>query len=203
MLLIQHSAVVIDFLNSEFTVGEGEGSITVTLVKSGQSTTDCVVELRLVPGSAGESVISCDTDCEFQHNACSTNYDNTIPTMRSCCPSYHIAHNTIVFAQGHTVIIPHSMHHCAGGSDYDSSAQRTVTFMVGGDGREDVQITIVDDMILEDEEDFTIELRVPVGSDQEGLTANSSARVTIIDNDSELGMCITFAAADLTMSVVL
>ena len=71
-----------------------------------------------------------------------------------------------------------------GGSDYDSSTQRTVTFMADS-SREDVSIMITDDSILEDEEDFSIELRVPAGSDQEGLTANSSARVTIIDNDSE------------------
>ena len=76
----------------------------------------------------------------------------------------------------------------ADGSDYDSSTQRTVTFMAGGDTRENVQITVMDDGILEDQEDFSIELRTPGGSDQEGLLANSSARVTIIDNDSESGV---------------
>ena len=70
-----------------------------------------------------------------------------------------------------------------GASDFDTSTQ-SVTFMAQ-EGRKDVQITITDDMILEDEEEFSIQLRTPSGSDQEGLLANSSARVTIIDNDSE------------------
>ena len=72
----------------------------------------------------------------------------------------------------------------AGVLDYDTATQRTVTFMAE-EGRKDVPIMIVDDGILEDQEDFMIVLRMPGGSDQEGLLANSSARATIIDNDSE------------------
>ena len=46
--------MVIDFLNTEFTVNEGQGTVTVTLVKSGLTTIDYDVELMLFPGSAGE-----------------------------------------------------------------------------------------------------------------------------------------------------
>ena len=53
----EHSAVVIDFLYPEFTVNEGEGAVTVTLVKSGLTIMNINVELRLVPGSAGEPMI--------------------------------------------------------------------------------------------------------------------------------------------------
>ena len=48
------SVVLIDFLNTEFTVNEGQGPVTVTLVKSGLTTIDYGVELTLVPRSAGE-----------------------------------------------------------------------------------------------------------------------------------------------------
>ena len=57
MQYFEHSAVVIDFLSPEFTVNEGEGVVTVTLVKSGLTTMDYDVELMLVPGSAGEPMI--------------------------------------------------------------------------------------------------------------------------------------------------
>ena len=43
----------------------------------------------------------------------------------------------------------------------------------------------MDDSILEDQESFTIELRTPSGTVQEGLLANSSATVAITDNESE------------------
>ena len=49
--------MAIDFLYPEFTVNEGEGMVTVTLVKNGLTTMDINVELRLVPGSAGESYV--------------------------------------------------------------------------------------------------------------------------------------------------
>ena len=45
---------MIDFLESEFTVNEGEGAVTVTLVKSGQTVLDYKVEMVLLPGTAGE-----------------------------------------------------------------------------------------------------------------------------------------------------
>ena len=46
--------MVIDFLNAEFTVNEGDGMVILTLVKSGLTAMDYDVELKIVPGSAGE-----------------------------------------------------------------------------------------------------------------------------------------------------
>ena len=45
---------MIDFLESEFTVNEGDGTVTVTLVKNGQTVLDYEIEIVLLPGTAGE-----------------------------------------------------------------------------------------------------------------------------------------------------
>ena len=70
-----------------------------------------------------------------------------------------------------------------GTSDFDSTTRR-VTF-TAEESRKDIQVVIMDDSILEDQESFTIELRTPSGTVQEGLLANSSATVAITDNESE------------------
>ena len=49
--------MVIDFLESEFTVNEGEGAVTVTLVKSGQTAMNVDVEITLVPVTAGKPMV--------------------------------------------------------------------------------------------------------------------------------------------------
>ena len=48
---------MIDFLESEFTVNEGEGAVIVTLVKSGQTAMNVDVEMMLVPVTAGEPMV--------------------------------------------------------------------------------------------------------------------------------------------------
>ena len=78
----------------------------------------------------------------------------------------------------------YSVENLAGGSDFDASAQ-SITFRADEGRQKTVSITITNDSILENAESFSVEVTLASGTEQSGAVVNSSATVTILDDDSE------------------